>query len=319
MKIVVLDGHTLNPGDLSWDGFKEIANLKVYDRTSNDEIIDRIGDFEIVITNKTPITADVLSQCSNIKYIGVLATGYNVVDIESCKKREIVVTNIPNYGTRSVSQFAFALLLEICHNVGLHSDSVKKGEWSTSSDFCFWHTPLIELENKNIGIIGFGKIGKATAEIAQAFGMKVLAYDPLIAPHIVSDTFKYVELNQLYNDSDVISLHCPLLDSTKNIINKVSISKMKEGVIIINTSRGQLVDERDLKDALESGKVYAAGLDVLREEPPTENSELLKMNNCIVTPHIAWASKEARSRIMKTAIDNLKGYLEGKIINCVSK
>jgi glycerate dehydrogenase len=321
MEIVILDGYTENPGDLSWDGFKKLGRLTVYDRTSLTDtsgIISRINDAEIVITNKTPINKAVIENCSNLKYIGVLATGYNVVDIDTAKAHNIPVTNIPTYGTDSVAQFTIALLLEICHHVGPHNNAVHEGRWEKNDDFCFWDFPLIELSGKNIGIIGFGRIGQATARIAKSLGMKVLSYND--HPKTISPNFaKNVELNELYTEADVISLHCPLTPSTKNMINKDSIAKMKEGVILLNTSRGQLIAEQDLAQALNSGKVYAAGLDVVSREPINGDNPLLFARNCIITPHIAWAPKESRKRLMETALENLRAFLNGSPVNVVNK
>lgn len=317
MKIVILDGYTENPGDLSWEGFEQLGELTVYDRTSltdAEEAIARIGEAEVVLTNKTPLTRDILSACPSVRYIGLLATGYNVVDIVAAKEKEITVCNIPTYGTSAVAQMVFALLLEICHHVGEHSQAVLNGDWTNCADFCFWNYPLIELMDKCIGIIGFGRIGQNTAQIAQAFGMKVLAYDE----HVIEEAKglgEYVSLDELLSQSDVISLHCPLFPSTAGIINKDNISKMKDGVIIINTSRGPLIVEQDLADALNAGKVYAAAVDVVSTEPIKADNPLLKAKNCIITPHIAWAPKESRKRLMDIAVDNLKAFLDGKPVN----
>lgn len=324
MKIVVLDGYTLNPGDLSWAGLEELGDLTVYDRTvfdrSNDNlIIERIGDAQIVFTNKTPLPREVLSKVPNVKYIGVLATGYNIVDIEAAKELGITVTNIPTYGTDSVAQMVFAHLLEICHHVAAHSDAVKNGEWTNNVDWCFWKYPLIELAGKTMGIIGYGRIGQAVGRVAQAFGMKVLANDKYPNKDLESDTLKYVELDELLANSDVISLHCPLFEENKGKINKDSIAKMKDGVIIINTSRGPLIVEEDLAEALNSGKVYAAGLDVVSTEPIKADNPLLKAKNIFLTPHIAWAPKESRQRLMDIAVNNLKQFLEGSPVNVVNQ
>lgn len=321
MKIVVLDGYTLNPGDLSWNGMKEFGELVVYDRTSiidENEIIERIGEAQIVITNKTPLSKNVFEQCKNIKYVGVLATGYNVVDYVTAKEKGIPVCNIPTYGTHSVGQFAIAMLLEICNHVAHHSNTVFEGRWSNNPDWCYWDYPLIELAGKTMGIIGYGRIGQSTGAIAQALGMNIVAYDSFRNPDLVSDTCKYGELEELFAVSDVIALHCPLFPETKGIINKENISKMKDGVIILNNSRGELIVEQDLADALNSGKVYAAGLDVVSSEPIKENNPLLKTKNCIITPHISWAPKESRKRLMDIAVENLKSYIEGKAINVVN-
>ena len=319
MKIVVLDGYTLNPGDLDWKGLEKNGDVTIYDRTPQDKVIERIGDAQIIFTNKTVLNAELLKQVPSVRYIGVLATGYNVVDVDAAKSLGITVTNIPTYGTAAVSQFAFALLLEICHHVGVHSEAVKNGEWSSCPDFCFWKYPLIELAGKTIGIIGYGRIGQDTGKIAQAFGMKVLAYDEYKNLSLENDTMKYAELDELLASSDVISLHCPLFESTKGIINKNTIAKMKDGVIIINTSRGPLVVEEDLRDALNSGKVAMAGLDVVSTEPIKEDNPLLQAKNCIITPHIAWAPKESRLRLMNIAVDNLDKFLAGNPVNVVNK
>jgi len=320
MKIVVLDGYTLNPGDLNWDGIKKFGNLTVHDRVSfaPEDVIAAIGDAEIIFTNKTPLPKVVLDTVPSVKYIGVLATGYNVVDTAAAKENGIVVANIPTYGTAAVAQFSMALLLELCHHVGAHSESVKEGQWTNCPDFCYWNSPLIELAGKNIGIIGFGRIGQATATVAQAFGLNVLAFDSYEDPSLVTDTCKYVTLDELLAQSDVISLHCPLFDSTKGIINKDTIAKMKDGVMILNTSRGPLVVEQDLCDALNSGKVGGAALDVVCVEPIAAGHPFLTAKNCIVTPHIAWAPIESRSRLMNIAVDNLAAFLSGSPVNVVN-
>lgn len=318
MKIVILDGYTENPGDLSWEGFQNLGELKVYDRTSANDIVVRIADSDAVIVNKTPITKETIAACPNLKYIGVLATGYNVVDVRAAKERGIPVCNIPTYGTTAVSQYVFALLLEICHHVWAHSESVKAGKWTGSEDWCYWCYPLIELAGKTIGIIGFGRIGQSTGRIAKAFGMKVLAYDEY-QNNTGRQIADYVSLDKLLRESDVISLHCPLLPSTKGIINKDSIQKMKDGVIFINTSRGPLVVEQDLTDALNLGKIYGAAVDVVSTEPILVDNPLLKAKNVIITPHIAWAPKESRERLMKIAVQNLEAFLSGKPINIVNQ
>ena len=318
MKIVVLDGYTENPGDLSWDGLGNLGELTVYDRTPANLIVERIGDAEIVYTNKTPLTKATLDSCPQIRFIGVLATGYNVVDVQAAKAKGIPVANIPIYGTAAVAQMAIALLLEICHHVGEHSAAVYRGEWTNNQDWCFWKYPLIELAGKTMGIIGFGRIGRATGKIAQALGMKVLAFDTNQTPPGVGEAYEYVELNELFAKADVISLHCPLFPSTEGIINKENIGKMKDGVIIINNSRGQLIVEQDLADALNSGKVYAAGLDVVSVEPITADNPLLAAKNCFITPHISWAPKESRQRLMDLAVKNLEAFLAGAPINVVN-
>ena len=320
MKIVVLDGYTLNPGDLSWEGLKALGECKIYDRTSltdDAEIISRISDAEIVITNKTPITKKILDAC-NVKYIGVLATGYNVVDIQAAKEKNIPVTNIPTYGTQSVAQFAMALLLEICHHVAHHNAAVHEGRWENQPDFCFWDYPLIELAGKTMGIIGYGRIGQTTGKLAQAFGMKVIAFDAMREVGTKLGDCSFVELDELFKTSDVIALHCPLFPSTQGIICAENIAKMKDGVIILNNSRGGLIVEKDLREALDSGKVFAAGLDVVSTEPIKGDNPLLGAKNCFITPHISWAPKESRSRLMNIAVENLKAYLAGKPANVVN-
>ncbi len=320
MKIVILDGYTENPGDLSWEGIEALGDLTLYDRTPDDPemIIDRIGDAEVVYTNKTPISKEILERCTNIKYIGVLATGYNVVDTFAAKEKGIPVCNIPTYGTSAVAQFVFALLLEVCHHVAHHSEAVHKGRWTANPDFCFWDYPLMELAGKTMGIVGFGRIGRHTARIAQAFGMKVLAYDTKKNTDYETDSCQYADLDELLSKSDVISLHCPLFPETKGMINQNSIRKMKDGVILINTSRGQLIVEEDLAEALNSGKVYAACLDVVSVEPIKADNPLYGAPNCIITPHIAWAPKESRQRLMDIAVDNLRAWLSGNPCNVVN-
>lgn len=324
MKIVVLDGYTLNPGDISWESLEKLGELKVYDRVSYDEkdqdiIAERVGNADIVFTNKTPITKYALGKMPNLRFIGVLATGYNIVDVDAAKERGVVVANIPTYGTDSVGQFAIALLLEMCHHVGAHSDSVFRGEWASNPDWCYWNYPLIELAGKTMGIIGYGRIGQTTGRIAQALGMKVIASDTYKNPALESDTMKYVELDELFVQSDVIVLHCPLFESTKGIINKENIAKMKDGVMIINNSRGPLIVEEDLAEALNSGKVAGAAVDVVMTEPIKSDNPLLKAKNCIITPHISWAPKESRLRLMNLAVENLEKFLAGNPINIVNK
>jgi len=318
MNIVVLDGYGLNPGDLSWERLHKIGDAKIYDRIAKENIIERIGDAEIVLTNKTPINAEIMDK-TKIKYIGVLATGYNVVDVEAAKERGIIVTNVPAYSTASVAQMVFAHVLEICNHVAHHDRTVKEGKWEKCPDFCYWERHLIELDGKVMGIIGYGRIGQAVAKVAQAFGMKVIAYSPRKRKELENENMRYVELDELFSQSDIISLHAPLFESTRNIINKESISKMKKSVIIINTSRGPLVNEQDLADALNSGRIYAAGVDVVSEEPIKANNPLLKAKNIFITPHIAWAPKEARVRLMNIAMENIEAYLAGRPINVVNK
>lgn len=320
MKIVVLDGYTENPGDLNWSGLEKLGELTVYERSSltdEKEAVARIGDAEIVITNKTPITKQVLDSCPSIRYIGVLATGYNVVDYAYAAKKGIPVTNVPGYGTDTVAQYTFALLLEICHHVAHHSDAVHGGRWEQCPDFCFCDYPQIELAGKTMGIIGFGRIGQKVGTIAKAFGMKVLAYSP--HEYESGKTIgTYANLDTLLAESDIISLHCPLFPENQGLINQESIGKMKDGVILLNTGRGLLIAEQDLADALNSGKVAAAAVDVVSTEPIRGGNPLLTAKNCIITPHIAWATKEARQRIMDIAVRNVQAFLEGTPENVVN-
>ena len=320
MKIVILDGYTENPGDLSWDELGKLGELTVYERTPVDdeaEIIRRIGDAEIVFTNKTPISRAVIDACPGMKFISMLATGYNVVDYVYAHEKGIPVTNVPSYGTASVAQFAIAMLLEICHHVAHHSQTVHDGKWASSIDWCYWDYPLIELDGKTMGIIGFGRIGQQTGKIARALGMNILAYDS-----VESDSGRaigtYADLDTVLSQSDVIALHCPLFPDTQGIINKDTIARMKDGVIILNNSRGPLIVEQDLTDALNSGKVFAAGLDVVSTEPIKPDNPLLGAKNCIITPHISWAPKESRQRIMDCAVANVKAYQAGTPINVVN-
>ncbi len=320
IKIVVLDGYTENPGDLSWSALEALGELTVYDRTpigDDKEILRRIGDAEAVYTNKTPLTAEVIKACPNLQFIGILATGYNVVAVETAKELGVPVCNVPTYGTQAVGQFAMAMLLEICHHVGHHDKAVHDGRWENCEDWCFWDYPLIELSGKTMGIIGFGRIGQNTGFLAKAFGMKVIAYDTN-----ESDSGRaiaeYVALDELFATSDVIAVHCPLFPETQGIICKENIDKMKDGVIILNNSRGPLVVEQDLADALNSGKVYAAGLDVVSSEPIKGDNPLLTAKNCIITPHISWAPKESRQRLMDVAVDNLANFFKGNAINVVN-
>jgi glycerate dehydrogenase len=309
MKIVILDGYTCNPGDLSWQKFRQFGDLTVYERTAKEEVLQRSADADILLTNKTVLDKETILQLNNVKYIGVLATGYNVVDIKAAREKGIVVTNVPGYSTASVAQHVFSLLLEITARVGHHDKTVKNGRWSSSADFCYWDYPLMELANKTMGVLGYGKIGKQTAVIAKAFGINVIAYDRGRTNH--DELVRKVTLPELFELSDIITLHVPLFEDTKEIINKNSISMMRDGVIIINTSRGPLINEQDLADALNSGKVKAAGLDVLTQEPPAKDNPLIPLDNCLITPHIAWAPKEARIRLLDIAADNLKKYLKG--------
>lgn len=317
MKIVILDGHTINPGDLSWDRLKEYGELAVYERTPGDLIGSRIGDAEIVMTSKCVLSAEVMAQCPNLKYIGVLATGINMVDLEYAEKHRIMVTNVPAYSTDSVAQLTFSLLLEVCNQVGQHSNAVHAGKWECAKDFCFCETPQTEVAGKTLGVIGFGNIGKRVAKIAEAFGMEVLIASNYPDPAFAAENISFVSMEDLYQRSDIISLHCPLTENNRGFINQSTISRMKDGVILLNTSRGPLINESDLAASLKSGKVYAAGLDVLSAEPPADNP-LTKLSNCIITPHIAWITKESRIRLINTVVANLESFLAGKNINCVN-
>ncbi|PWG06270.1 D-2-hydroxyacid dehydrogenase [Polaribacter aquimarinus] len=320
MKIVVLDGYTLNPGDISWTALEELGDVTIYDRTAYDSnsIIENIADATIVFTNKTPLNEEVLAQVPSVEYIGVLATGFNVVAIEAAKRHNIIVTNIPDYSSGAVAQFTMALLLELCHHIGAHHISVKNGDWVSSKDFSYWNSPLIELSGKTIGLIGFGKIGQATAKLAIAFGLKVLVYSRTIYKDFENENLQFVALDDLLLQSDFVSLHCPLNKETEGIINAENISKMKKTAILINTSRGPLVDEKDLANALNTNNLMAAAVDVISEEPMKKDNPLRNAKNCIITPHIAWASKEARLRLMNTAIGNLEAFIENNPINVVS-
>lgn len=320
MKIVVLDGYTENPGDLSWDGLDKLGELTVYDRTSYVEtpmIAERIGDAEVVVINKTPISKETIDKCPNMKLIAVLATGYNVVDYAYAKEKGVLVCNVPTYGTACVGQYAVALLLEICHHIGHHDKTVHEGKWASHIDWCYWDSPLIELDGKTAGIIGFGRIGQTTGRIAKAMGMNVLAYDPY-----PSDSGKaiadYVSLDELLARSDVVFLHCFLTPENTGMINKESIAKMKDGAILINNARGQLINEEDVAAALKSGKLGGAGLDVVYTEPIKADNPLLGAPNCILTPHMSWGAKEARQRIMDITVENVKAYMDGKPVNVVN-
>lgn len=318
MKIVVLDGYGLNPGDLSWEAMKVLGKLEVYNRTSPAELLERASNAEVLITNKTIITAEDIKVLPQLKYIGVLATGYNVVDIEAAKKHNVVVTNIPAYSTRSVAQMVFAHLLNIAQRVGHYADENQKGRWTNNSDFCYWDTPLIELDGKKMGIIGFGNIGQATAAIATALGMEVCVYSSK-PQFLLPQGVQRMGINEIFRECDVVSLHCPLTEETKELVNAERLNSMKSSAILINTGRGSLINEQDLADALNNGVIAAAGLDVLSTEPPSKDNPLLTAKNCFITPHIAWATKEARNRLMDIAVNNLKSYIAGNIINNVAK
>jgi glycerate dehydrogenase len=319
LKIIVLDGYALNPGDLSWEKFKELGDVTIFDRTPLELRKERSKGADILITNKTNIDKLLINELPNLKYIGVLATGYNVVDIEGARNRGIVVTNIPSYSTNSVAQMTFALILELCNHAKSHSDAVKCGTWSKSKDFCFWNHSLIELSNKKIGIIGFGNIGKKVAHIATAFGMNILALNRSKTDESYRKNFIWTDLNDLLQKSDIVTLHCPLTAETKGLINRDTLKLMKRDAFLINTSRGGLIIEEDLAEVLNKGKIAGAGLDVLTAEPPERENPLLKAKNCIITPHISWATRESRIRLMEIAIENIKAFISGKPINVINK
>ena len=316
--LVVLDGHTLNPGDLSWSRLEQIADCAIYDRTRADEILTRARDAELLLTNKTPVRRSTIERCPRLKFIGVLATGYDVVDIDAARARQIVVSNVPTYGTASVAQLVFALLLELCHHVKEHSDSVHSGDWSRSKDWSYWNTPLIELAGKTLGIIGFGRIGQQTGRIAHAFGMHVLATDRVEPASALDFPYRWTALDHLLREADVISLHCPLTPETRHIINSERIAKMKPSAVLINTSRGPLVNDEDLAQALRDSRIAAAAIDVLSQEPPPPDHPLLSAPRCIITPHLAWATREARARLLDTVVENVGSFLKGAPQNVVS-
>ncbi len=315
MNIVILDGHTTNPGDLSWDSIKEIGNLTVYDRTPVNEIIPRAKDCEIVTTNKTVLTANIIKQLPITRYIGLLSTGTNAVDLDAAKAHNITVTNVPAYSTASVAQATFALILELVIHTDIHNSSCHAGKWSRQQDFCFTETPLIELAGKTIGIVGYGAIGKAVARIANAFDMNILVHT---RTPVQTDNITFTNLDDLLKKSDIVTLHCPLTPQTEKMINASRLSIMKNTAFLINTGRGGLIDENALADALQNKIIAGAGLDVLTQEPPEPDNPLLKLSNCIITPHIAWATYEARKRLINTVTDNLKNFLNNTPINVVS-
>ena len=318
MKIVVLDGYTLNPGDLNWEGIEALGELVVYDRTPADMIQERCSGASIIYTNKTPLDETFFKQNPEVKYVGILATGYNIIDTKAARDHGVVVTNVPGYGTPSVAQMTFAIILELCNRVQRHSDSVKNGKWSTSDDFCYWDYPLVELSQKTIGIVGFGSIGSKVGDIATAFGMNILASDQIHTEQSHRNHFKWSEIPQLLSESDIVSLHCPLTPDTKGMINSRTLDLMKSTAFLINTSRGPLIVEQDLADALNQKRIAGAGLDVLGVEPPAKDNPLLSAQNCLITPHIAWASKEARQRLMDITVNNLKVFIGGGVVNKVN-
>lgn len=318
MKIVNLDGNALNPGDLSWEPFREFGDLSLYPRTETPaQVIERIGDAEIILLNKVPITAEILAACPNLKLICVLATGYNVIDCTAARARGVTVCNVPDYGTAAVAQFTFALLLELCHRVGHHDHAVHQGKWCDCRNFCFWDTPQMELYGKTFGIIGFGRIGRAVGAIAKAMGMKVLAYNRSRCAEGES-IGEYAPLDEVLERADILSLHCPLTPATENLINRNTLAKMKDGAILLNTARGAVIDESAVKDALVSGKLRGAAVDVTRQEPPNADSPLLTAPNCIITPHMAWTALEARQRILDCTMDNIRAFLAGSPKNVVN-
>jgi glycerate dehydrogenase len=316
-RIVVLDGYTLNPGDLSWKPLEQFGDCSIYERTPAEEIVARARPAEIVLTNKTQLSEKSIEQLPRLKYIGVLATGYNIVDITAAAERDIVVANVPTYGTDSVAQMVFAHLLNLTQRVGEHALSVRQGAWTACPDFCYWNSPLGELSGKTLGIVGLGRIGLATARIGLAFGMRVLACDPCV-PETPQAEVALTELDDLFRRSDVISLHCPLTDDNPGLVSAGRLALMKSTAMLINTSRGPLVDEQALADALNEGRIAGAGLDVLSVEPPPADNPLLRAENCFITPHIAWATHAARARLLATAIDNVRAYLSGQPTNVVN-
>jgi len=317
MKIVILDGYCLNPGDLSWDALRELGEVEVFDRTPAADVIARAQGAVAVFTNKTPLTADTLSHLPDLKYVGVLATGYNVVDVAAARGQGITVTNIPTYGTASVAQFVFALLLELCHNVKLHSDSVRTGEWASSADWSYWKSPLVELAGKTMGVIGFGRIGRTVGRIADAMGMRIIAHDTYQGDPPAYEGFRWASREELLAESDVLSLHSPLFPETQGMIHAGTLALMKPSAFLINTSRGPLVVDQDLADALNAGTIAGAGLDVLSVEPPLATNPLFSARNCLVTPHIAWATREARARLMDLAVGNISGWIGGNPRNVI--
>jgi glycerate dehydrogenase len=319
MKIVALDGHTINPGDLDWDGFRELGELTVYDRTPYELTVERCEGAGAVLTNKAPLGKDVLEKLPSLQYIGVTATGFNIIDTATARKNKVVVSNVPGYGTNSVVQMTFSLLLELCLHVQEHSNAVRAGQWSASPDFCFWNFPLVELAGKTMGIIGFGDIGEKVGDLATAFGMNLLGNRRHETDQSHRRNFRWASVNEILESSDVVSLHCPLSPETKGLINKESLKRMKKTAFLLNTSRGPLVVEDDLAEALNGDLIAGAGVDVLSVEPPPPNNPLLKAKNCIITPHIAWATRESRIRLMNASISNLKAFLDGNPVNVVNK
>lgn len=318
MKIVVLDGYALNPGDLSWEGIKEMGDVVVHDRTSPDQIVERSRGADVLFTNKTPVREAVIRQLPDLKFIGVLATGYNIIDVKAARERGVIVSNIPDYGSYSVAQLTLALLLELCHHVQRHSDSVHEGKWASSKDWCFWDYPLVELAGKTMGIIGFGSIGQKVGDMATAFGMKLLGTARRQSDQSHRKNFRWADIGELLEESDVVSIHCPLTPDTEGMINAQSLRRMKKHAFLINTSRGPIIVDQDLADALNDGVISGAGIDVLSVEPPPNDNPLFNAKNCIITPHIAWATREARKRLMDMAANNLRAFVKGSPVNVVS-
>ncbi|MEJ7739288.1 MAG: D-2-hydroxyacid dehydrogenase [Chitinophagaceae bacterium] len=319
MKIVILDGYTLNPGDLSWDELKKLGDVAIYDRTPADQVVERARGAEIILTNKTPLGEEIINQLPALKYIGVLATGYNVIHTDVAKQKGIVVANVPGYGTTSVVQLTFALLLELCQHVQRHSDSVIEGKWANSKDWCYWDYPLVELSGKTMGIIGFGRIGQQVGDVAAAFGMHIIGTSRTRTDQSHRKNFRWAETPELLKESDVVSIHCPLFPETKGLINRESLQQMKRSSFLINTSRGPIIVDEDLADALNNDVIAGAGIDVLSAEPPPKDNPLFRAKNCIITPHIAWATKEARARLMDMTVNNLSAFLSGNPVNVVNK
>lgn len=319
MKIVLLDGYTTNPGDISWEELKSLGDVTIYDHTEDDMVEERIGDADVVLVNKIRFKRDRIKRLEKVKYIGVLATGYDIIDLEAASQAGIRVSNIPAYSTESVAQMTIALMLELSNHMAVHDKAVKNGEWQKCRDFCFWKKPIIELAGKNLGIIGHGKIGQRVCEMARAFSMNIIVWDRTGNKVSNDEKLRYADFETLMRESDVVSLHCPLFDETKNIINEKSLSLMKKDAVLVNTSRGGLVDEEALYHALENERIAGAAIDVLPLEPPKEGSILFKAKNIIITPHIAWASKESRERLLSIACENIRTFEKGEPINVVNK
>ena len=319
MKIVVLDGYTLNPGDLTWDGLKKFGDVTIYDRTPPDKVVERAAGATVLFSNKTPIGEEALNQLDDLRFIGVLATGYNVINTEVAKARGVIVANVPGYGTTAVVQMTFALLLELCLHVQRHSDAVMDGKWAKSADWCFWDFPLVELSGKTIGIIGFGRIGQQVGDVATAFGMKIIGSGRTETDQSHRKNFRWAPVAELLAQSDVVSIHCPLFPETKGLINKESLKTMKRSAFLLNTSRGPIIVDQDLADALNNEVIAGAGIDVLSVEPPSADNPLFKAKNCIITPHIAWATKEARERLMDITLQNLSAFINGNPVNVVNR